>query len=152
MPVLDSKNFGTLPYDPAAVIVFPAGLPGFEERRDFLPVRLPESEPLVFLQSLEDPGLCFVTLPLLAVEPGYQLTVADEDARVAGFPSGVPVVPGGDVLCLTVVTLSEEGPTVNLLAPIVVNLRNQRAVQAIAPNSTYAYNHPLMATAEASTC
>jgi flagellar assembly factor FliW len=64
MPVLETNSFGPIPYEPDAVLEFPCGLPAFETRRRFVALRFPHSEPLVFLQSLEDPGLCFITLPV----------------------------------------------------------------------------------------
>jgi flagellar assembly factor FliW len=144
MPILQTKYFGDIPYQTAALLEFPAGLPGFEGHRRFLPVHMPENEPLVFLQSAEEPGLCFVTLPVLAAMPGYRLSISAEDLTLLGFPSGnVPRI-GGEVLCLAIVTVKEGGPTANLLAPIVINLANQRAVQAIGPESGYSWEQPLL--------
>ena len=51
-------------------------------------VRFPDREPLIFLQSLEDPDLCFLTLPVLAVDPQYQLTVSKEDRELVGLAPG----------------------------------------------------------------
>jgi len=51
---------------------------------------------------------------------------------------------GDDVLCLSVLSIRETGPTANLLAPIVVNLRNRKAVQAVAPESDYPHQFALM--------
>src|ERR1035441_4691259 len=70
MPVMETKNFGKISFEPDAELEFPAGLPGFEGRRRFVAVRFVESGPLVYLQSLEDPDLCFITMPILAVDPG----------------------------------------------------------------------------------
>jgi flagellar assembly factor FliW len=50
-----------------------------------------------------------------------------------------------------VLSIRETGPTANLLAPIVVNLRNRRAVQAVAAESDYSHQHALMPE-EASVC
>jgi len=151
MPVLVSKNFGQIPFKVESVIEFPAGLPGFDERRRFVPVRMPLNDPLVFLQSLEDPALCFVTLPLLAADPGYRLCMSEEDVELIGLEAGCRPQIGREVLGLAVVAIKEKGPTANLLAPIVVNLKNRRAVQAIAPGSEYSWEHPLLA-AEAPKC
>jgi flagellar assembly factor FliW len=147
--VAASRDFGDLPYDPASVFTFPAGLPGFEQRRRFIPVHLPESEPLVFLQNLEDPALCFVTLPMAAVDRNYRLTMTEEDRESIGLPPSLGGAAGKHVLCLAVVSLRETGPTANLLAPVVINLRNRLAVQAIAPASNYSCQHPLLPDSEA---
>jgi flagellar assembly factor FliW len=151
MPLLESKNFGQIPYQPEAVLEFPTGLPGFDERRRFVAVHMQVNEPLVFLQSLEDPELCFITLPLAAVTPGYRLSMSEEDAGVLGLPAGQQPQLGDGLLGLAVVAVKEGGPTANLLAPIVVNLANRRAVQAIGPGSDYSWEHPLL-PAEAPAC
>lgn len=152
MPVLDTRYFGPIPYREEAAIVFPGGLPGFEERRRFLALSFPQREPLVFLQSVEDAALCFITLPALAVDPAYRLEMSREDLVLAGLPPGAQPRIGDDVLCLAVISLPEGGATANLLAPVVVNLRNLRAVQAVAPHASYSHQQPLFPAAEVRAC
>jgi len=144
MPVMQTKNFGTIAYEPDSELEFPCGLPGFDSRKRFVAVRLVESDPLVYLQSLEDPDLCFVTMPVLAVDPRYRLKVTDEDLGQLGLPPARPPRIGEDVCCLTVLSIRETGPTANLLAPVVINLKTRRAVQAIQPGSDYSHQHELM--------
>ena len=144
MSSFETKNFGTVSYETGSVLEFPRGVPGFEDRRLFLALQFADSKPLVFLQSLEDSGLCFVTLPILAADPEYRLEVSPEDREVVGLPLASTLQIGPDVLCLTVLSLEETGPTANLLAPVVVNISNLKAVQAIAPDSDYSHQHALM--------
>ncbi len=144
MPHLATKHFGTVRYQDGAVFEFPAGLPGFEHERFFLPIEHPASHPIVFLQSLDSPALCFITLPVLAADPAYRLAVAPEDLRLLGLAEDCQPAIGPEVLCLAVVSVAEgREPTVNLLAPIVVNLANRRAVQAVREGSDYSCQHPL---------
>ena len=92
-PVIRTKYFGELPLEENTRIEFPWGLPGFEQRRWFVAIRVPRTDPLVFLQSLEDPELCFVTLAARNAKAGNtkqgackiqttQLPVAEGDATV----------------------------------------------------------------------
>ena len=69
----------------------------------------------------------------------YRLELSEED-----FPR-----KHSAVLCLALVTIRESGPTVNLLAPIVIDLETLRAVQAVMPDSTYSHQHPLPVAAQA---
>ncbi|MGO9259204.1 MAG: flagellar assembly protein FliW [Bryobacteraceae bacterium] len=151
MPVQETQKFGRISYGEGSEIDFPAGLPGFEERRRFLAVQLPDTHPLVFLQSLDDPGLCFVTLPVLAVEPKYRLRLSGEDLERLGLSGGRQPRIGPDVLCLTVVSIRVSGPTANLLAPVVVNVANLKAVQAVMADSGYSHQHAL-SPQEAAVC
>src|SRR5450631_3623866 len=151
MPVMETKNFGKISFEPDSELEFSSGLPGFDSRRRFVAVRFVESDPLICLQSLEDPNLCFITMPILAVDPGYKLKMNGEDLDRLGLsPARQPAI-GEDVLCLTVISVQETGPTANLMAPIVVNLRNRKAVQSVPAESDYSHQHALMPQ-EASVC
>src|SRR3954452_6120584 len=141
MPVIETKNFGKISFEAESELEFPCGLPGFDGRKSFVAVTFVESEPLVYLQSLEDPDLCFITMPVLAVDPRYRLKIANEDLGQLGLPSVRQPRIGDDVLCLSVLSMYETGPTANLLAPIVINLKTRRGVQAIAPESAYSHQH-----------
>src|SRR5581483_1233502 len=144
MPSVETKYFRRISYETEALVEFPKGLPGFEQRRRFLALQFEDSHPLVFLQSVEDPGLCFITLPILAIDPQYQLQIDNEDRDLVGLPLGRPLRIGDDVLCLAVVSIRESGPTANLLGPLVVNLRNRKAVQAVDAESGYSHQHALV--------
>jgi len=107
--------------------------------------------PWSFLQSLEIPGLCFITMPVLAVDPQYRLEMSGEDLGQLELPSNPQPIIGKQILCLTVLSIGEGGPTANLLAPVVVNLVNLKAVQAVAPDSGYSHQH-VMVPEEALVC
>ena len=143
MPVFESQRLGSITYDPESAIEFPRGLPGFDERRWFVAVHLPGASPLIFLQSLEDPGLCFITAPVGAVDPAYRLEVGGEDLALVGLPVSRRPVIGREALCLVVLSTRESGPTANLLAPVVINLRNRKAVQAVSVAPGYSHQHAL---------
>lgn len=153
MPQLATKHFATITYQGDTVLEFPAGLPGFERERFFVPIDHPTSHPIVFLQSLSSPELCFITLPVLVVAPDYRLAIAAEDLRLLGLDETRQPAIGSEVLCLAVVSVAErEQPTANLLAPVVVNLKTRRAVQAIQEGSPYAHRHPLGAPQPEAAC
>ena len=101
---METKNFGKISFEPDSELEFPCGLPGFDSRRRFVAVRFVESDPLVYLQSLEDPDLCFITMPILAADPRYKLKVSGEDLDQLGLPQARQPRIGEDVLCLTVLS------------------------------------------------
>jgi flagellar assembly factor FliW len=142
---METKNFGTISFEPDSELEFPRGLPGFDSRKRFVAVRFVESDPLVYLQSLEDPSLCFITAPVQTVDPQYRLKVSADDLEQLGLPLARQPRIGEDVLALTVVSIRETGPTANLLAPVVVNLRNRRAVQTVSEGAGYSHQHAILA-------
>ena len=151
MASFDSQHFGTIGYEPSSILEFPNGLPGFEQQRRFVTLTFPHTRPLVFLQSLDDAALCFITLPVLAIDRNYHLVVSEEDLKSVGLaPKRQPRI-GEDVACLAVLRLQPGNATANLLAPVVINIRPLKAVQAIAPDCRYSHQHVLQA-AEAMAC
>ena len=140
----ETRYFGQVEYDEASVLTFPDGIPAFEQSRRFLPLRQPINEPLVFLQSLSNPDVCFVTLPALAACPRYRLSIAREDLDALELETCRQPVIGGEVLCLTILSVEKNAPpTANLLAPIVVNLQTQCARQVIQVDSAYSHRENL---------
>jgi flagellar assembly factor FliW len=132
-----SPHLGEIQWETGCELQFPGGLPGFEQHHRMVPVEIPSQRPLIYLQSAEQPGVCFVTLPVLTICPGFDLHLSDDDLTLLDFDrSGLsdreaPAL-GTDVLCLAL--LFPSGPTVktNLDAPIVINLHNSRGIQAIS--------------------
>lgn len=141
MTFLATKNFGKISYSLDAVIDFPQGLPGFEDRRRFLLVRFEHTDPLVFLQSLDDEALCFLTLPARSIDAEYCLRLGADALSVLGLPATRQPHIGEEVLCLAVLSLRETGPTANLLAPVVIHLHSLRAVQAVNADSGYSLQY-----------
>jgi len=140
---IETTHFGAVAWDPAAAIEFPAGLPAFENERGFVPLEMSGCAPLVFLQSLTTPELCFLALPVKCLEPEYRLELqAEESARIGLDPRRPPEI-GRDVLALALVTVGEDGITANLRAPLVVALEGRRAVQSIQPEGRYSHRHVL---------
>jgi len=142
-----SKYFGELDYDSEVVVEFPAGLPGFETERQFILVDRADLRPLVFVQSLAQPELCFPTLPVRSVVPDYKLTMTEADREALELPSHPAI--GKDVACLVVLNVRETGTVANLLAPLVIALKQRRAVQAIVSECGYSHEHALEAALQA---
>ena len=151
MPQCETRYFATVSYDDQTVITFPAGLPAFEHCRRFLPVEDAARRPFIFLQSLEDARLCFLTVPVAALDPGYQLKMSPQDLATIGLQK--PPAAGPDLQCLAVISFDRDGvASANLLAPIIVNAATRQAVQAVRDDSVYHCSHPLTPATEATPC
>jgi flagellar assembly factor FliW len=144
MPLVETKYFGTMAYAEESVFDFPFGLPAFEDQRRFVLIETPPSAPLVFLQSLNQPELCFLALPIQVVVSNYQLAAAAEDlAALELDPDRQPRL-GSEALVLALVSLHGNfSPTANLMAPVVVNLKTRCALQAIRRDFVYSHQHPI---------
>ncbi len=153
MPTLTTRYFDQLEYSGDAPFHFAAGIPGFEEHTAFLFVEQPHTKPLVFMQSLHDPAVCFIGLPASAVDPNYHLELSSEEAAALGLPYAEVPQTGPDLFSLVLLTLAENtDPVANLMSPIVLNTRTHRGIQAIQLGSNYSLRHPLALENQAVAC
>jgi flagellar assembly factor FliW len=133
--VARSQWLGEIQFGPDSELFFPAGLPGFEGERGMLPVEIPAQKPLVYLQSLTNPGVCFVSLPVFVVDSGFHLRLSDDERSSLQLSGDGDPVIGVDVLCLALLMPSLGTVRVNLNAPVVINLHNSRGVQCVCADS-----------------
>lgn len=147
MPFCETLQFGPVEYDAASGLHFSDGLPAFESEHQFVLIQRPEQNPLVFLQSVTTPGLCFPALPVHVVDCAYTPSLTDHDLASLGFDRQ-PVL-GIDALFLALIALHENDPTANLLAPIVVNLSTRAAAQCVDAEMRYSHRCSLLTRLEA---
>jgi len=140
-----STHFGSIQVDESSAIEFPGGLPGFEDRRRFVPLQHAQAGGLILLQSLERADLCFLALPVQVLRPDYDLVLTPEDRAALELPNERQPRIGHDVAALAILSLQEgQDPTANLRSPVVIHLQTHRAVQAIRPDERYQCREPLV--------
>jgi flagellar assembly factor FliW len=153
VPRVQTKCFDELEYSRDAVFEFPTGVPGFEAERSFVFLELPGTHPLMFMQSLSRQDVCFILLPVLAADRDYELHLLEEDLAALRFPAGSQPQIGKDILCAVTVSAADSQrphPTVDLFAPIVVNLKQKIGIQVV--QTQYSAQHPLRSEEEAVAC
>ena len=131
--IVDSRWLGVVKLDKECALLFPAGLPGFEELRLFIPVEIPAHRPIVYLQSSDDAEICFVALPVYVIDPEFKLRLSDEDRLLLQLPDGCDPIVGDDVLCLALLRRSGAAPEANPDAAVVINLHNRIGIQCVPP-------------------
>ena len=136
MPRVHTGQFGELDYEEESTFLFPRGLPGFEHCRRFVLLNEPSLEPLVHMQSLEIPDLCFLALPVQTIDSTYETELTPEDQETLGGRTMT--------LDLALLSVAFEGQlSANLLAPVVINLADRIAVQAVRSDLKYSHQHPV---------
>jgi flagellar assembly factor FliW len=151
MPQVFSRNFGTIDYVAGEPFDFPNGLPGFPAEEAFLPVEVPGQLPLLYLQSLRTPDLCFIALPVKCIVAEYELVPNAEDLALIGLRTDAK--PGPEMLCLALVCFGEDGTAAaNLRAPIIVNVKKRVGVQVIQSEDRYPFRYPLQPEREVTMC
>jgi flagellar assembly factor FliW len=124
---------------PLPVLEMVQPLAGFPDRRRFALARLDETGLVCDLRSLDDPDLSFVVVPpgpfFADYSPVIDASVTDE----------LGLEDENDLLARVVVTLGDtpEQATANLLAPVLVNHRTQRAGQYVLSDADLPMRAPL---------
>jgi len=113
------------------------GLPGITEYR----LRGLEDSGVLFSLEAVDAGVSLLLAAPFAFFPDYAPVVSDEDVDLLGLTRA------GDALLFVVLTAGETaaGTTANLLAPLVLNQRDDRAVQVLLSGTDHPVRAPLAA-------
>lgn len=130
---VELPRFGSFTYAEEEVFNFPWGLPGFPALRHWLALSLPTQPNFVWLQSLDDLKVAIPTCDPYMVFEKY-------DPKLPAYAvAALEIADPGEftLLCVMVATADAEEMTMNLMAPIVVNLRTRQARQVMLENSGY---------------
>jgi flagellar assembly factor FliW len=136
---VDLPRFGDCTYRESEVVRFPWGLPGFATLRRFLVISVNEEQSYIWLQSLDDPR---VALPLC--DPWSLF-----DDYEAGLPLyakqslDIETAESFCVLCVLVAPPGGAPTTINLLAPIIINLETRVGRQVTLENGRYSVRTPV---------
>lgn len=130
---VETTRFGKIQVEEAAVIRFEAGLIGFRNHREFVLVPHGSSSVIAWLQSLVAPDLAFPVLSahgIVAEYPDVPLGPVAERAGIRGDAE--------DLAVLAVLSAPPgQPPTVNLLAPLLVDSRTRAGAQVFLEGSRF---------------
>lgn len=138
---LQTKLFGTMGVDEKDILYFPSGIPGFENVKRFTLLGKQETEaPLFWLQGIDDPNLAFVVTDPFSVYPDYFVDVDDEEIEE------LKIKDSERVLTLSIVTIPENinNMTVNLKAPVLINMLNNVGKQIVMKDETFPVKYSMM--------
>lgn len=122
---LRTACFGNIEIDPAGIIHFPGGVPGFEDCRRFVLLQRPEEAPVAWLQGVDDPDLAFAV-----VEPRHFLADYHPPLSPADLEP-LKLAAGEEALILIILVLAPEPEriTANLQAPVIINRKEKLGAQ-----------------------
>ena len=124
-----SARFGEFQVPIDRILHFPQGLIGFPRARRFVILDHRPGSPFKWMLCLEQPDLAFAVVEPATLVPGYQapLELAARTLRVD--PS--------DVALFVIVTIPADptAMTVNLMAPVVVDVRTRSSRQLVLEDS-----------------
>lgn len=120
-------------------VVFEKGLPGFDGLKNFELAAL-EQVGFFNLSSSEQENISLLLIDPYIYFPNYEIEIDDNTTKRLGIKDAI------DVLVLSVVTLNDdvEKITVNLRAPIIINLTTGKCEQVILDREDYLVRQSLV--------
>ena len=135
-----TRDFGEIEVEAGQMLNFQQPVFGFDDFRSYAVLHDPDAgEDIAWLQSLEEPDLCFVLISSRAVASAYHPQ-----------PAGVDELIGeGEYECWLIAVIQEEfdKSTVNLKSPILINWGTGFGAQIILEGD-YPVRRPLIEEAE----
>ncbi len=132
-----TREFGTITVAPDEELVFSQPPFGFEQCKRFCLLQDSEiGNHIAWLQSLDDPDLCFVLFDPSGLAPYYAPVLPDNIDELVG---------DGQLECWVIAVVPQDflDTTVNLKSPIILNVHRRRGAQIIL-NQEYPVRFPLM--------
>ena len=137
---LDTEKFGKVEIEKKSIFNFVAPIIGFNGLKKYAIIDYKPDSPFKWLQSVEDMELAFPVTLCSFFGIDYQFDIPDEEAEKLG------ITTADDVLVFNIANIpssNPQGATINMLAPIVVNMANKKAMQIVLKNTEFEVRHKL---------
>lgn len=141
MPSFQTSRFGEITYKNTDIIRFVKPILGFNEQSQYVMITRPESEPFKWLQSLEDPNICFVLIDPRLVIDQYSIEVSQHDIKLLDGTTAQE-----DYKIYVIASVPRGHPelmSVNLQGPIVIFVKRLTALQMVLNNPEYEIRYSL---------
>lgn len=139
--VLNTRQFGEIDFDEKKQIVFQEGIPGFELLKKFIVIEdKDENSPFSYLQSTEDGDVAFVVTDPYCLKEKYEPQIQEIYFEKLGGGEDADFV----LLAIITIPKSIKDSTINLKAPLLIQLEKREGIQVILEDKRYQTKHRLM--------
>lgn len=136
----NTEKFGEIEVEENLIFEFVAPIIGFNDLKKYTIIDYKPESPFKWLQSLEDMSLAFPVTLCSFFGIDYQFDIPDEEADLLGIESA------DDVFVCNIANIPASNPkdvTINMLAPIIMNIANKKAMQTILKNKEFQVRYKL---------
>ena len=121
-------------------IEFKNGIPGFENYKKFIVNDIENNKDFKSIVSVDDEYVGFIAVSPFTIINDYEFDINDEVINL------LEIEKAEDVMVLGLVRLGEtvKESTVNLKAPIIINVKNNKGMQYIIQNDKYLTREPII--------
>lgn len=129
-----TTRFGEVEVEDQALITLSAGMVGFPKDTSYAFIPHRDSADVAWLQSVQSPSVAFPLLNATRVGPDYP----DVPLEVIAEQAGISFSSVTDLALLVVLSASAgDAPTVNLLAPVIINVATRVGAQVVLVGSRF---------------
>src|SRR5699024_5299944 len=141
---IGTKYIGEIELEQEHIIEFQTGLPGFLDEKRFVLLNIPCNTVFQTLHSVITPNLTFVVTDTYFIYQDYTFELDDN------MIAYLKLETERDVKVLSIVTLKKpfDESTINLKAPIIINVNSNQGKQYILNDDTYLTKAPITTQAE----
>ncbi|MGA1847547.1 flagellar assembly protein FliW [Deferribacter abyssi] len=137
--VLDSKKVGKIVYREEDLITMVSPFLGFPDLHDFLLLEDDNYVPFMWFHSVEDPNVAFVVLPIKSFFKEFNPKIPKRELKILQATSFDEITFFG----IVVVPENPREATINLRAPLAINLNKKIAKQIILDDDKWQIKTPL---------
>ena len=135
---LATKAYGVIEVNERQKVVFPQGLFGFEDYKDYVLLDA-EQQPFYWLQSMDSEKIAFVLINPFLFRPDYEVNIPNEELAEIGIHSPEKA------LIFAIVTIPDDGCiTANLQGPLIINCDTKTGRQAILADERWRTRHDIL--------
>lgn len=131
--VINTTRFGEIEVDEQKIIYFKKGIPGVEYLKKYIFLTPENSYPIYYLQSIEDMNIVLPVMNPYDVISDYTLQVSEDVVKDLGIENDEDLL----ILNVAVIPKDIQKMTINLAAPILINIKKLTGVQYIMDTKKY---------------
>lgn len=137
---IKTSRFGEIEVKEDSVFNLVSPILGYDDKKDFVLIEHKENSNFRWLQSVSTPDLAFVVTVagFFGIDYSFELPDSTQDS--------LNITEADDILALNIVVIPHENPrasTINLLAPLIFNIKNKKGAQVILSGTNFRIDYPL---------
>ncbi|MCF6093419.1 flagellar assembly protein FliW [Microaerobacter geothermalis] len=138
--LIQTSMFGEMTIEENDIILFPEGIPGFLEEKQFVIIPISEESPFLVLQSITSKEVTFVMINPFLFYPNYDITLPESAVSLLRLKKPEEAL----VYSIVVVKQPLNQSTVNLQAPIIIHPSEKLGKQVVLNDPRYQVKTPLI--------
>lgn len=138
--IVNTVKFGEVEVEESRIFDFVLPVIGFNDLTKFIILDPNKDTLFKWLQSVEEPSLAFPIISVASLDYDYSVDLSDNVINV------LEITNAESLLVMNITSIPQDNPrgtTINLLAPLIFNLDNQKAGQIVLSGSGYDISHPM---------